>query len=104
VVAALNRYQTDQARALRERCALPLVVVSLGSPYLLQEVKEARAFVTTYSYREAAAVAAARFLAGEIPAPGTLPVPVPGLYPVGHTATRDVMLPPPGRKAAWLVR
>ena len=101
IVGALNRYQTDMLKQVRRACSLPTIVVSLGSPYLLQEVQDVEAYLTTYSYRDTAGRAAARFLAGEIPAPGVLPVSLPGLYPMGHTASKA---PPskrvPGRQAA----
>ncbi len=101
IVGALNRYQTDMLRQIRKAHRLPTVVVSLGSPYLLKEVRDVEAYLTTYSYRDTAGRAAARFLAGEIPAPGILPVSLPGLYPMGHTAFgKPDGFRVPGRKAA----
>ncbi|MDF1563724.1 MAG: glycoside hydrolase family 3 protein [Deltaproteobacteria bacterium] len=100
IVGVLNRYHTEMLREVRSACSKPTVVVSLGSPYLLGEIQDVDAYLTTYSYRETAAKAAARFLAGEIPAPGVLPVSLPGLYPVGHTAEAQPAATAPGRKTA----
>jgi beta-glucosidase-like glycosyl hydrolase/CubicO group peptidase (beta-lactamase class C family) len=70
-------------RALADGGA-PLALVSYGSPYLLRQVPEARAYLIAYGGAEASQRAAMRLLFGEVPARGKLPVTLPGLYPYGH--------------------
>ncbi|MFW6369472.1 MAG: glycoside hydrolase family 3 C-terminal domain-containing protein, partial [Myxococcota bacterium] len=88
VIGAMNGYQAEMVGAL-EATGVPTVVVSLGSPYMLSEFPDIDAYLVTYSYQPPAARAAARFLAGEIEASGRLPVSLPGLYPIGHTAAQN---------------
>ncbi len=67
----------------------PVVAVVLGSPYLAQQVSEAKVVMATYSFRDTATQAAAAALFGEHGTPGRLPVSlgrIPfgfGLDPVG---------------------
>jgi beta-N-acetylhexosaminidase len=66
----------------------PLVVVSFGSPYLLQAMPRVPAYLAAYSTFAVSQRAAARALAGEIEIAGRLPVTLPGLYPRGHGLAR----------------
>jgi len=86
VVAVVNDYQAIMAKVLVKRLETPVVVVSLGSPYFLRQFPHAAAYLCTYSYEVTAARAAANYLDGDGEAPGRLPVTLPGLYPIGHTA------------------
>ncbi|MEW5852923.1 MAG: beta-N-acetylhexosaminidase [Myxococcota bacterium] len=96
VVAVINDVQLSIAQALRrDRPGRPLVVVSLTSPYLLQEVPEVDAYLCTYSYLRPSQVAAARVLTGYAPARGRLPVTIPGFYAFG-----DGIIPPRAATAA----
>ncbi|WP_233262178.1 beta-N-acetylhexosaminidase [Vitiosangium sp. GDMCC 1.1324] len=52
----------------------PVLVVSMGLPYLAEQADEARAVLAVYSYQPAATEAAAAALFGEIGTPGRLPV------------------------------
>ncbi|MFL5356014.1 glycoside hydrolase family 3 protein [Archangium sp.] len=52
----------------------PVLVVSMGLPYLAEQADEARAVLAIYSYQPAATEAAAAALFGEIGTPGRLPV------------------------------
>lgn len=61
----------------------PVIAVVMGAPYLAAQAHEARVVLAVYSYREAAAQAAARALTGEKGTPGKLPVALPRL-PFGH--------------------
>ncbi|MDY7226918.1 glycoside hydrolase family 3 protein [Hyalangium rubrum] len=68
----------------------PVVVVSMGLPYLTELVDEARAVLAVYSFQPASTTAAAAALFGEIGTPGRLPVKLRrltfghGLNPVGQ--------------------
>jgi beta-N-acetylhexosaminidase len=61
-----------------------VVAVSFGSPYLLRHFPEVDAYVCLYRGTPEAQAVAARAIAGEMDVSGRLPVPIPGLYPVGH--------------------
>ena len=71
----------------------PVVVVSMGLPYLVEMVDEARAVLAVYSYQPASTSAAAAALFGEIGTPGRLPVHL-RLFDFGHG------LDPVGQKQA----
>ncbi len=87
VLGVMNRHQVPIVRALGSADA-PRIVVSMGSPYMLGDFPDVEAYLATYSYQAPSGRAAARFLAGDIAAQGRLPVSLPGLYPLGHTAAR----------------
>ncbi len=76
----------SHARLLRALAAAgrPLVVVSLGSPYLLRQFPEAPVYVAAYGSAESSQRAAIAALFGEYAVTGKLPVTLPGLYPYGH--------------------
>lgn len=93
VVGVINSRQVDlvtMAAAARR----PVVVVTMGLPYLVELVPEAQTVLAVYSYRESAAEAAAAALYGERGTPGKLPVSLPhfpfghGTDPVGDTQAR----------------
>ena len=66
----------------------PLGFVLYGSPYLLSFVPELPTYVLTYEYYPAAEEAALKAVLGEIEFKGTLPVELPGFYPIGHSAAK----------------
>ncbi|HZS10576.1 MAG TPA: glycoside hydrolase family 3 N-terminal domain-containing protein [Blastocatellia bacterium] len=63
---------------------LPLIVVSLGNPYLLTAMPNAKTYLTAYSPFPVSQRAMVRALLGEIDVTGRLPVSLPGLYERGH--------------------
>lgn len=65
--------------ALLEKAADKTVVVALGNPYLIAQYPAIRNYVCTFSNMSVSETSAARFLFGEIPARGTLPVTIPGV-------------------------
>jgi beta-N-acetylhexosaminidase len=78
VVGLLNANQLELVNVLA-LSGKPLVVVSMGLPYLAARVPLAQGVLAVYSYRETAAEAAAAALFGEAPTPGRLPVSLPRL-------------------------
>lgn len=90
VVAVINDAQLNVAKALMEdRPGRPVIVVSLLSPYLLQELPQVDGYLCTYSYLRPSQVAAARILTGHAPSRGRLPVTIPELAAFG-----DGIVPP----------
>lgn len=77
--------------------AKPTVLVSLGSPYLLNQTPTAKSYLLAWSGARAAERAAGRALAGLSPIRGHLPIRIPPAYPVGHgiVLPDSVPLPPP---------
>jgi beta-N-acetylhexosaminidase len=74
----------------------PTVLVSLGSPYLLNQASTVRSYLLAWSGTRVAERAAGRALAGLSPIKGHLPIRIPPDYPVGHgIVIADSMLPPP---------
>jgi beta-N-acetylhexosaminidase len=66
---------TDSAR--------PTVLVSLGSPYLLNQVPTVKSYLIAWSGARASERAVAMALLGRVPIGGRLPIRVPPDYPVG---------------------
>jgi beta-N-acetylhexosaminidase len=64
----------------------PFAMVLYGSPYLLSFVPELPTYVLTYEYYPGAEAAAVKAVMGEIGFRGKLPVELPGMYPMGHSA------------------
>jgi beta-N-acetylhexosaminidase len=62
----------------------PVVLVSLGSPYLIRRFPNVQAYLTTYSPVSPCESAAARALFGELKTTGRLPVTIPGLFQYGE--------------------
>jgi CubicO group peptidase (beta-lactamase class C family) len=83
---------------------VPVVLVALGSPYVVSAFPDPGAAVVAYGWSDPLQRALARALTGEIPWRGKLPVSVPGIYPLGHGAERPALdatlQPPAGRPGA----
>jgi beta-N-acetylhexosaminidase len=78
----------------------PTVLVSLGSPYLLNQVPTVGTYLLAWSGARAAERAAALALLGHVPIKGRLPIRIPPGYGIGHgievTVVRAPVLPPRG--------
>ncbi|HXN46580.1 MAG TPA: glycoside hydrolase family 3 C-terminal domain-containing protein, partial [Bryobacteraceae bacterium] len=61
----------------------PVILVALGSPYLLRNFPIAGGYLTTYSTVAPSEIAAVKALFGEISIQGRLPVTIPGLAKYG---------------------
>jgi beta-N-acetylhexosaminidase len=61
----------------------PVILVSLGSPYVLAQVPHVPAFLVAWNSTEPTERAAAQALLGLAPITGHLPVSLPPLYPLG---------------------
>ncbi len=89
VVGMINSRQVELV-TMAAATGKPVVVVSMGLPYLTEMVDEARVVLAVYSYQPASTAAAASALFGEIGTPGRLPVHLRtltfgyGLDPVGQ--------------------
>ena len=81
------RLVDDVARAA-DRRSQPLVAMFFGSPYAAMSTPGLPAMLLTYDFADASEQSAVRALAGEISVGGTLPVTLPGLFPLGHGLTR----------------
>ena len=66
------------------RSKAPVIVISFGSPYVLEAMTKAPAYLAAYGSYPVSQRAAARALLGDIDIAGKLPVTLPGLYPRGH--------------------
>lgn len=74
----------------------PTVLLSLGSPYLLNQTPTVKSYLIAWSGARAAERAAARALLGWAPIRGKLPIRIPPGYPVGHgLVVADSTLPTP---------
>src|SRR5207247_7531393 len=62
----------------------PTVLVSLGSPYLLNQTSTVKSYVIAWSGVRAAERAASRALLGWSPLRGKVPIRIPPAYPIGH--------------------
>jgi beta-N-acetylhexosaminidase len=73
------------ARALSTLIAdkKPMIGISFGNPYLLQNFPGLRAYIVAYGDMPSLQNAVARALMGEIDIVGKLPISLPGLYPRG---------------------
>jgi len=73
------------ARALSTLIATktPMIAISFGNPYLLQNFPGLRTYVVAYGDMPSLQNAVARALMGEIDIVGRLPISLPGLYPRG---------------------
>jgi len=98
VVGVLNSRQLELV-TMAATTDRPVLVVTMGLPYLAEQVTEARAVLALYSYRASSAEAGAAALFGEQGTPGHLPVGLPH-YPVGHGLNpvgKPAVRPTPGR-------
>src|SRR6266550_897705 len=74
----------------------PTVLVSLGSPYLLNQAPAVKSYLIAWSGVRSAERAAGRALLGWSPVRGKLPIRIPPSYPIGYGLTvSDSTLPPP---------
>ncbi|WP_239470067.1 glycoside hydrolase family 3 protein [Archangium violaceum] len=73
VVGVINSRQLELV-TMAAATGRPVLVVSMGLPYLAELADEARAVLAIYSYQPVATEAAAAALFGEIGTPGRLPV------------------------------
>jgi beta-N-acetylhexosaminidase len=84
IAVAQNRYHVEVIRAVREAVpTVPMIFVSMSSPYYLSLVPSADAYICTYSGLPSAQRALVKVLRGERGTVGRLPVTIPGLYPYG---------------------
>jgi len=75
--------------------AKPTVLVSLGSPYLLNQAPTVKSYLVAWSGVRAAERAVSRALLGWAPIGGKLPIRIPPGYPIGHgIVVPDSTLPP----------
>lgn len=82
----------------------PTVLVSLGSPYLLNQTPSVKSYVIAWSGVRPAEKAAARALLGWSPIRGTLPIRIPPAYPIGYGMTvTDSTVPPPRPPARVII-
>jgi beta-N-acetylhexosaminidase len=61
----------------------PIVAISFGNPYLLQNFPQLRTYLVAYGDMPSLQQASARALTGQIDITGKLPISLPGLYPRG---------------------
>lgn len=78
----------------RERSGNGLVVVTFGTPYLLQQIPDAPAYMIAWGGHVASQRAAARALLGEIDITATLPISIPPLLSIGVGERRSRSLTP----------
>jgi beta-N-acetylhexosaminidase len=75
-------------RLLRQLLAVApekTIVVSLGSPYLIESFPEIKTYVCTYAMTSTSEISAVRALFGEIQNHAKLPVTLPGIAPHGFS-------------------
>jgi beta-N-acetylhexosaminidase len=70
----------------------PLVVISFGSPYLLDSFPNVPAYLIAWGGAQVAQQAAARALLGQSAITGTLPISLPPHYALGHGLQRGAVL------------
>ncbi len=61
----------------------PVILIAMGSPYVLANFDGAQAMMCTYSDGELSTESAVEALFGEIPTTGKLPVTIPDMFPYG---------------------
>ena len=84
--------------------AKPTVLVSLGSPYLLNQTPAVKSYMIAWSGVRAAERAAGRALLGWSPVRGKLPIRIPPAYPIGYgLVVSDSTLPPPRPPARMII-
>lgn len=85
VAAVVNRYHVEIVHSVQQQMAqLPIALLSFASPYYLKYLPEVDGYVCTYSYLDAAQVAAADAVLGHTRMTGRLPISIPGFYAYGH--------------------
>jgi beta-N-acetylhexosaminidase len=84
VAAAQNRYHVEVIRQVREALpSVPMVFISLGSPYYLTQIPNVDAYLCAYGDLASSQRALAKVLHGERGTVGRLPVTIPGLANYG---------------------
>ena len=78
----------ERVRAIAER--RPTVVVSLGNPYILQQMPTVGTYLLGWGKDAASQRAAADALLGDIPVTGRLPIDIPPLHALGSGLHRPV--------------
>lgn len=68
----------------------PLVLIAVGSPYLLRSFPATDASMATFSSTPTIEMAAVKALLGEIPITGRLPVSIPGVAKIGDGIVREL--------------
>jgi beta-N-acetylhexosaminidase len=91
------RLLQDLAAAAGRR-SQPFVAASFGSPYVAAALPSIPAMLLTYDFGDEPELSVVRALAAEAPVRGTLPIALPGLFPIGHGLTR------PGQSSAAVPR
>ncbi|MBI3766290.1 MAG: serine hydrolase [Ignavibacteriales bacterium] len=61
----------------------PTIMITMGSPYILNVFPNANAYLCSYSDAEVSTEATLEALFGEVPASGRLPVTIPDMFPYG---------------------
>jgi beta-N-acetylhexosaminidase len=86
--AAAPRAFAEFVTALQAR-GKRVIVVSLGNPYLLQQIPSVSTYLIAWGGNAAAQRAAARAIAGEIGIEGRLPIRIPPVLPLGAGIVRE---------------
>jgi beta-N-acetylhexosaminidase len=87
ISASLDPAQTDLVEALLGT-GVPVVTVALRTPFDLAAYPAAATHLCSYSILPPSLAALGAALFGQAPIGGSLPAPVPGLYPLGHGEAR----------------
>lgn len=89
VYAAVTSNRGAYARILTNLSAngRRLALVSLGNPYLIRDLPNVSAYLTTFSTVAPSEIAAVKAVFGEIPLVGRLPVTIPGIAAIGAGLT-----------------
>jgi beta-N-acetylhexosaminidase len=91
--AGAPRAFIDFVRALQARGARP-VIVTLGTPYLLQQVPDVPAYMIAWGPAPVSQQAAARALLGSIPITARLPIRIPPVAAIGAGERREASSTP----------
>lgn len=67
-----------------QKGSAPVVLIALGSPYLLRSFPGVSAFLATFSSVQTAETAAAKAILGQVAISGRLPVTIPGMAKLGE--------------------
>jgi beta-N-acetylhexosaminidase len=65
-----------------QRFEKPVLMIALGSPYIVQQLPQLPAYLCTFSNADVSQVAAVKALFGEVPITGRLPITLPGIAPI----------------------
>ncbi|MGQ0640285.1 MAG: glycoside hydrolase family 3 protein [Gemmatimonadaceae bacterium] len=93
--ASVDRAFADFVRTVvSEHSGSGVVLVTFGTPYLLQQIAEVPAYMIAWGSHVASQRAAARALLGEIDITATLPISIPPLHKIGDGVQRSARLTP----------